>query len=67
MVGHTRVDSGSPMQASSSVEGLDMLHLHPGVALSPMPVGGPSPRKRKSSDDFDMCVGTTRYDKYFAL
>ncbi|XP_042224990.1 uncharacterized protein LOC121868425 isoform X2 [Homarus americanus] len=59
VVGHSRADSGSPLRAAGSAEELDSLHLHPGIALSPMPGTEPSPRKRKSADAFDLCLEPT--------
>lgn len=61
VVGHTRADSGSPLQTAGSIEELDTLHLHPGIALSPMPGMEISPRKRKSADAFDLGHESTRY------
>ncbi|XP_053631631.1 uncharacterized protein [Cherax quadricarinatus] len=60
VVGHTRAGSTSPHRAMGSAEELDSLHLHPGIALSPMPVNEPSPRKRKSADAFELCLESTR-------
>ncbi|XP_066965104.1 uncharacterized protein [Macrobrachium rosenbergii] len=59
VVGHSSV-SGSPLKASESVEYLDSLHQHPGVALSPAPTYSISPRKRKSADAFELCTETPR-------
>ncbi|KAK7021121.1 hypothetical protein SK128_027001 [Halocaridina rubra] len=55
VVGHSN-SSGSPLRATDSVEHLDSLHLHPGVALSPSPLLDIVPRKRKSADAFDMSI-----------
>ncbi|XP_068237604.1 uncharacterized protein [Palaemon carinicauda] len=59
VVGHS-ASSGSPLKASESVEYLDSLHQHPGIALSPAPGFSISPRKRKSADAFDLCGETHR-------
>ncbi|XP_071528598.1 uncharacterized protein [Panulirus ornatus] len=60
VVGHSRNDSASPLQTAGSSEELDTLHLHPGIALSPMPGLEISPRKRKSSDAFDLGLDSVR-------
>ncbi|XP_045587888.2 uncharacterized protein [Procambarus clarkii] len=60
VVGHTRPDSTSPLHTAGSIERLDTLHLHPGVALSPMPGSEPSPRKRKSADAFALSLESVR-------
>ncbi|XP_037795209.1 uncharacterized protein LOC119590603 [Penaeus monodon] len=60
VVGHSSGGGGSPIRMSGSAECLDSLHLHPGIALSPMPGSGGSPRKRKSSDAFDLGLEACR-------